>query len=289
MLGARLDWIFRFGRHIAADAAIIQVDVDFPQCNLERRRALGVRADVGSFLDILSTETKAVPPEAARDRRDRAWLSELQEARQLAYSRRHAQSVGDGSAISPMCLARELHEALPRDAITIFDSNLVLAACQRMIPAYLPASRLTPGGSGGLGAGIPFALAAKIEHPERPVVAICGDFAFGVSAMELETAVRHNLPIVVVVANNDGNSGSLRQRMHLADRGAESVMMFRPGLRYERIMEMFGGRAEHVEPARGHRTRVGSRDCRRTGRMHQRGGRSRRALPGRLTAGALLT
>ncbi len=147
----------------------------------------------------------------------------------------------------PWRLARELRDALPKDAITVFDGNLVMAACQRMIPAHFPASRLTPGSSGGLGVGIPYAVAAKIEHPERPVVAICGDFAFGLGAMELETAVRHHVPIVVVVANNDGNSGSLRQRMHLGDGGAESVMMFLPGLRYDRIMEMFGGRAEHVD------------------------------------------
>ena len=53
-------------------------------------------------------------------------------------------------------------------------------------------------------------------------------------------------PIVVVVANNDGNGGSLRQRMHMADYGGEPIMMFQPGLRYDRIMELFGGHAEHV-------------------------------------------
>ena len=130
-------------------------------------------------------------------------------------ARREAEAGADAARISPWRLARELRDALPKDAITVFDGNLVMAACQRMIPAHFPASRLTPGSSGGLGVGIPYAVAAKIEHPERPVVAICGDFAFGLGAMELETAVRHNVPIVVVIANNDGNTGSLRQRMHL--------------------------------------------------------------------------
>ena len=225
--------------------------------------------------------------DAAQVRRDRAWLAVLRDARRLT----EPGAKRGGDATHPGCRhcawRREIRDALPRDAITIFDSNLVMAACQQMIPAHAPVSRLTPGSSGCMGVGIPYAIAAKLEHPERPVVAICGDFAFGVGAMELETAVRHNVPIVVVVANNDGNGGSLRQRMHMGDCGAEPIMMFRPGLRYDRIMEMFGGHAEHVD-------RPGTSDPRsrvrspRTPRLHQRGRRSRRAVSRRLNAKAAL-
>ena len=247
VLGARLDWTFRFGRQFAPDAGIIRVDVHAAEFDGQPGNSLGLHADVGAFLRKLLAEPALARGEAAQVRRDRAWPAELRDARRRTDARREAAAGRDAARISPWRLARELRDALPEDAITVFDSNLVMAACQRMIPAHLPASRLTPGTSGGLGVGIPYAVAAKIEHPERPVVAICGDFAFGLGAMELETAVRHNVPIVVVVANNDGNAGSLQQRTHLGDGGAEPVMTFRPGLRYERIMEMFGGRAEHVD------------------------------------------
>jgi 2-hydroxyacyl-CoA lyase 1 len=147
--------------------------------------------------------------------------------------------------LSPLRLARALRDALPREAITVFDGNLVMEAMEQTIPACEPASRLTPGCSGCLGVGIPFAIAAKLEHPGRPVIAICGDFAFGVSAIELETAVRLDVPIVVVVANNDGNGGVLRQNAHMgAD--AEPVCRFQAEVHYDRIMAMFGGHAEHV-------------------------------------------
>src|SRR5690606_4747492 len=139
-----------------------------------------------------------------------------------------AQAARRASVISPLRLAAEVRAALPEDAISIFDSNLTMAACERMIPVQRPANRLTPGTSGGLGGGIPYAIAAKLVHPERPVVAICGDFAFGLSAMELEAASRHNVPIVVVVANNSGNAGSLRQRMH-TDESCEPIMAFQKG------------------------------------------------------------
>jgi thiamine pyrophosphate-dependent acetolactate synthase large subunit-like protein len=75
-------------------------------------------------------------------------------------------------------------------------------------------------------------------------------FAFGLGALELETAVRHNVAIVIVIANNDGNGGSLRQRMHMGNACRESIMMFQSGLRYDRICEVLGGVGEHVEHAR---------------------------------------
>ena len=247
VLGARLDWTFRYGRHIPPGTAIIRVDVHAAEFDAAPGTALGVHADAGAFLRHLLALSAGGSRYEAPFCRDRAWLADLKEARQRVGVRREAESAGDAARISPWRLARELRDALPKDAITVFDGNLVMAVCQRMIPAHFPACRLTPGTSGGLGGGIPYAMAAKIEHPERPVVAICGDYAFGLGAMELETAVRHNVPIVVVIANNDGNSGSRRQRMHLGDGSAEAVMMFRPGLRYERIMALFGGCAEHVD------------------------------------------
>jgi thiamine pyrophosphate-dependent acetolactate synthase large subunit-like protein len=70
------------------------------------------------------------------------------------------------------------------------------------------------------------------------------------SAMNLEAAVRHQIPITVVIANNDGNSGSLRQKKYFPPEYPEKFCQFLPGLRYERIMETFGGHAEYVrEPA----------------------------------------
>ncbi|HYM87173.1 MAG TPA: thiamine pyrophosphate-dependent enzyme, partial [Pseudoxanthomonas sp.] len=186
----------------------------------------------------------------ARARRDHAWVGALRQLRQEVEAKREAQAGNDGSRISPLRLAREIRDALPSDAISIFDSNLTMAACQRMIPVQVPVSRLTPGSSGCMGVGIPYAIAAKLAHPERPVVAICGDFAFGLSVMELETAVRHNVPIVIVIANNDGNGGSLRQRMHMHNACAEPIMMSQSGLRYDRIGEVFGCFAEHVGQAR---------------------------------------
>ena len=69
-----------------------------------------------------------------------------------------------------------------------------------------------------MGAGIPMGIGAKLTAPDRLVVVVCGDFGFGLSAMELETAVRHRIPIVVMVINNDGLVGASRQASVLSAR-----------------------------------------------------------------------
>ena len=247
VLGARLNWTFRHGRQLPEQAALIQVDVHAPEFDRDRKPTVGIVSEVGAFLHALLRE-----PGVVRTRgevggpRDPQWRALLCQAREATTARREARANSDAIPLSPLRFARELRDSIPRDAITVFDGNLVMEAMEQLVPAHAPASRLTPGCSGFLGVGIPFAIAARLVHPERPVVAICGDFAFGVSAMELETAVRHRVPIVVVVANNDGNGGSLRQRMHMAA-DAEPVVRFEAGVRYDRIMDMLGGHAEHVQ------------------------------------------
>ena len=249
LLGARLDWTFRYGRQLAPEATLIQIDIHAPEFGRNRKIALGVHADAGCFLRASVKVIGQVHRTQAQARRDHAWIGALRELRQEVQAKREAKAGINGSAISPLRLAKEIRDALPSDAISIFDSNLTMAACERMIPVQVPVSRLTPGTSGCMGVGIPYAIAAKLTYPERPVVAICGDFAFGLSVMELETAARHNVPVVIVIANNDGNGGSLRQRMHMPNACAERVMMSQSGLRYDRIAEVFGGYAEHVAQA----------------------------------------
>jgi thiamine pyrophosphate-dependent acetolactate synthase large subunit-like protein len=100
-----------------------------------------------------------------------------------------------------------------------------------------------------MGIGVPFGIGAKLSHPERMVVVICGDTAFGFNAMELETAIRSKVPILVIVVNNEGMSGALTQKS-LFPPEYERVTMFQPGIQYEQIMRAFGGYAEYVEHPR---------------------------------------
>jgi 2-hydroxyacyl-CoA lyase 1 len=250
VLGARLNWVFRHGEQFAPDATVIQVDVDDAETTRNNRVTIGVTADAGAFLRALLQMFDETGRAQARGRRDADWIDTV-ERRFAVVRAREAKAAAGALPISPLRLAGEVRDVLPADAITIFDGNLTMKACQQMIPAQLPVSRLTPGNSGCMGVGIPFAIAAKLAWPARPVVAVCGDFAVGQSIMEFETAVRHHVPIVVVVANNDGNGGSLRQRAHFAAIAAEPVAMFQRGLRYDLVAGALGCHVEHVDRASG--------------------------------------
>jgi thiamine pyrophosphate-dependent acetolactate synthase large subunit-like protein len=117
-----------------------------------------------------------------------------------------------------------------------------------MVPSYLPASRLTPGHDGCMGVGIPYGIAAKLSHPGRMAVVLSGDFAFGLNAMEMETAARLGIPVIVVVANNDGNGGAVTQRIYYPP-GAGPITTFGPCIHYDRMMAAVGGYGEYVDRA----------------------------------------
>jgi len=247
LLGARFDWTFRHGTQIAPDALLIQVDVHEAELGRNRRADLAIHGDIRVFVRGLLERWPAAVKEAAADRRDMNWINTLQRRRRSVIARRQAECTIAGDSIAPAQLARAIGRALPPGAITVLDGNLILAECQRHITVHDAVSRLTPGNSGCMGTGIPFAIGAKLASPKRTVVAVCGDFAFGLNAFEMETAVRHKIPIIVVVANNDGHGGAAREREMFRDGHAERVSMFGAGLRYSELMRTFGGFGEHVD------------------------------------------
>ncbi len=223
-LGARLDWTFRYGMPIAEDANLIHVDIEPGELGRNRAAQLAVNSDAGAFITELSTLLDK--NSAILKGRDHEWLRALglqriAEERVLAL---HASS--DAVPVSPYRLAQEIESFLPPNALLVLDGNSVMRICEKIILAHHPHSRLSAGSNGCMGIGIPYAIAAKLACPDRPVVAVCGDFAFGISAMEMETAVRYGVPIVLVIANNDGNLGEFRQRMHFPADHPDRVTMF---------------------------------------------------------------
>ena len=89
-----------------------------------------------------------------------------------------------------------------------------------------------------MGTGVPFAVGARLARSDRPVVAICGDSAFGFSGMEVETACRYGMNITIVIVNNDGIGGGLPDY----DRAKPPPMVYTPQARYEKMIEGFGGK-----------------------------------------------
>jgi thiamine pyrophosphate-dependent acetolactate synthase large subunit-like protein len=244
LAGARLDWSFRFGSEFAPDADLIQIDIESSEIGVNKSPTVGILGDLKQVLhEILD--------EMARNRNHcvrsdvTPWQRILSEERKRKRHSLELAMSSDSLPMTPYRMFREIRDVLPRDAICILDGNISMAAAQQVLPAYLPASRITAGSNGCMGVGIPFGIGAKLARPDSLVVVICGDTAFAFNAMEMETALRHGISLIIIVVNNEGNCGALMQKSFPA--GGERITMFQRGIRYETIMSAFGGHAEFVE------------------------------------------
>jgi 2-hydroxyacyl-CoA lyase 1 len=245
LVGARLDWTFRFGTELPPEAKIIQIDIHEPQIGVNIAPTVGIGGDAREVLSQLVARL-AVKTDA-RDREKLSyWHAMLNEAKEIKRREWNSLMNNDSLPMSPYRMLREIRNFMPRDAICVLDGNIFMAAAQQVLPSYLPASRFTAGTNGCMGVGIPFGIGAKLSHPDRLVTVICGDTAFGFNAMDMETAVRHRVPIIVVVVNNEGNCGSGPQKTFFPQ-GYERVTMFEPAIRYQEIMRAFHGHAEYVD------------------------------------------
>ena len=243
--GARLDWTFRFGSEFGRDAKIIQIDIHEPEIGANLKPYVGIPGDLKAVMCQLVAHMN-LSKQIYHKNRLVPWHADLSAAKRRKLATIAGLMSSDTLPMSPHRMLGEIRDFLPRNAICLLDGNVFMAAAQQVLPSYLPVSRFTAGSNGCLGVGIPFAMGAKLAEPERLVVVICGDTAFSFNAMEMETAVRHKIPVVIVVVNNEGNGGGLMQRMFYPQE-FERVTMFQPDIRYEQIMRAFGGHAEYVE------------------------------------------
>lgn len=225
---------------------VVQVDLAPESLGGNRLPDVAVAADVRTFLDALTENWKG-PSERSRDE----WLKRTQEA--AATSRRSwdEQAERPATRIHPGWLAREVAGFAkglgPHTFVSDGGDSLVWGLA--FAHASGPGRHLFTGSAlGTLGVGLPFTLAAKAARPDEPAVLFTGDGAFGLSAMELDTAARHNLPIVVVVVNN-GGWGDVRHEQRAfygedADTGA-----ILSDMRYDLLAQAVGGHGERVERA----------------------------------------
>lgn len=188
----------------ADDKSLIQVNLDASAMLARGPRELAIPADAKLVLAAL---TQALAAGAVDSARYAPWL-ELLQAGAVSRRARMVETEGlEGTPIHPLRLCFELERVLPQNTVLTCDGHEILGFSRQSMTARLPGHVLTPGTYGTMGVGLPFAIGAKVARPDAPVVALTGDGAFGFHAMELDTAARHGLGIVVVISNNGGWGG----------------------------------------------------------------------------------
>ena len=245
--GARLNWMFDFGKRFAPDAKIIHIDIEPEEIGANRATEVGLVGDAGAVLKQLLTEMEGKTEGIADRAEEGPWLSSLREKAESNGKSLEPLLNSDAKPIRTYRMMNEIQNVFPRDTIYTVDGQITLATGRQVLPSYTPASRLNAGTNGCIGVGIPFAVGAKIARPDVPVVSVNGDCAFGFNGMEMETAVRHNAPIVFIVNNNGGIvGGTMEAKMGLPEGYEERVARYTPDIRYDKIVEAFGGHAESV-------------------------------------------
>ena len=245
--GSRLNWMFGFGRQFPADAKIIHIDIEAEEIGANRAAEVGIVGDSKAVLQQILAEMEGRTAGLSERAEEGPWLTALRDRVEKNAESIQSRLTSDANPIITHRLLHEVSQVFPRDTIYTVDGQTTLATGRQVLQSYTPASRLNSGSNGCMGVGVPFAVGAKLARPEAPVVSVNGDCAFGFNAMEMETAVRHNVPIVFVINNNSGIvGGALESRMGLPEGYTERVATYTPDIRYDKILEAFGGHTENV-------------------------------------------
>ncbi len=241
LVGARFNWIFHFGQppRFAPDLRVVQIEIEPSEIGNGVPATVGIVGDAGTVLRQLADEVGA----GSRERLESPWLAALQAERQKNEAAVNELAASDAAPMNLYRMYREVRDVLTDDAIVAIDGENTMAVSRAMLPNFLPRRRLDAGVSGCMGVAMPYAIGAKVARPDTPVLALNGDFAFGWNGMEVETALRHRLPIVFLVANNGSIGGGRQQLMLGQAAGGDGHAV----LRYDRMMEALGGHGEYVE------------------------------------------
>ncbi|HSS11042.1 MAG TPA: acetolactate synthase [Acidimicrobiales bacterium] len=172
------------------------------------------------------------------------WISSLREREVAARASEASLLTSSSEPIHPARVYGELSRRLARDAVVIGDGGDFVSWAGRLVDSYQPGCWMDPGPYGCLGTGLGYAMAARVAHPERQVVLMLGDGAAGFSLLDVDSLVRHGLPVVMVVGNN-GIWGLEKHPMR-ALYGYDVAADLQPECRYDSVVSALGGAGELV-------------------------------------------
>jgi acetolactate synthase-1/2/3 large subunit len=235
VVGVPMDFRLGFGKSFGDDTEIVAIDVAEPERDHPRAPAAELYGDVAAILSGLAEG-------GGND--TRGWVETIRAAEREKREGERELREDPRAPLHPMRLYAELGEVLDRNAIVIGDGGDFVSYAGRVIDSYEPGCWLDPGPFGCLGSGPGYALAAKLAHPDRQVVLLLGDGAFGFSGIEYDTLARHGVDVVGVM----GNNGIWALEKHPMEflYGYSVAAELRPETRYDQVVEALGGHGELV-------------------------------------------
>lgn len=258
LLGARLNWMLHFGLppRFDPDVKIIQVDLCAEEIGNNVRPAVALLGDVNAVVTQL---LECVRKESWKYSSSTEWWSTLKD--KVAANAKISKALALQSSV-PMNYYTVFHQVsqlLPHDCIIVSEGANTMDIGRTMLNNYLPRHRLDAGTFGTMGVGPGFAIAAavveKSENKGQRIICVEGDSAFGFSGMEVETMCRYNLPVIIIVVNNNGIYSGVdpvtwKEMAKMGDlTSIAPPVTLLPEARYDEVMTAFGGRGFLVRTA----------------------------------------
>jgi len=244
LIGARLNWLLSHGKGKSwgepGSKKFIQIDIEPKEMDSNIEIVAPVVGDIGSCVAALLEGMDSKWPAAPSD-----WTGAVRAKKDENIAKMAPRLMNNASPMDyhgALGALRTVVRERP-DAILVNEGANTLDLARGVIDMYQPRKRLDVGTWGVMGIGMGFAIAAAIETG-KPVLAVEGDSAFGFSGMEVETICRYNLPVCIVIFNNDG----IYRGTDVNPTGGSDVAptVFVKGARYDKMMEAFGGIGVHV-------------------------------------------
>lgn len=240
LAGTPCDFRLDYGRHISRSAALVSVSRSRAAVYLNRRPAIASVSAPESFLSGLAGALGSGRRPAVK-----SWLAALRErdlAREREIEAQAAQPLAGG--VNPLALCRAIERALPDDSLVVADGGDFVATASYVLRPRRPLSWLDPGVFGTLGVGAGFAIGAQVARPRSEVWTLFGDGAFGYGLAEIDSFVRHGLPVISVIGNDAGWTQIAREQVDVLKDDVGTVLRASD---YERAAEGLGASGLRIE------------------------------------------
>ena len=236
IVGTRVNYVISHASppRFNAQAKFIRIDIDPAEIASTKRLDIGFVGDARRIIEQLNEDNDGrIRPDLFD-----AWRRKLAETHQQRNQAQEIKLSTDQIPIHPLRLCKEIRDFIDREAILVVDGQEILNFGRQSIPSYLPGHRINSGTFGTMGVGLPYAIGAQAACADRQVICLHGDGSFGVNAMNLDTAVRHRLPVITVISLNGGWTADPKREKPGRELGYT---------RFDKMAEALGCHGEYVE------------------------------------------
>lgn len=242
-LGTRLNQLTTFWDYsvINPQTRIVQVNIDLQEIGRNYPVAVGIAGDAKAVAQQLRAALRQVCPQG---RPNAAWRAEIEKLAARRQARLQTELALTGDPMMPQRVYPELRKALPRDCMVTVDAGVAPGLSYDRLHFDVPRTFFNYSGHGGLGMGYCVGLGTQLGRPDRPAVSIQGDGGFLYTSQEINTAVRHGIPLVSIVLNNRCHGAEKYQQQRFFDQRYIGVDLVNP--RFDRLAEVYGARGFYV-------------------------------------------